>query len=159
MKTELTPVQPIECKLTQNHLLSNTIDSKSKTNFNSSLLPKQLSELKNITNTNTYQFPDSRNESQLTFSGLMSELISEFEIKGDSIKKLKKEIFESKQKLELEKLEMKAYQELIAKTRNEISMIQGKINDVVLNKEKEDGLGKLVQIISDKEMKQNILTR
>jgi hypothetical protein len=159
MKSNLTQINPIECNLSQNHLLSNTIDSKSKTSFNSSLLPHQLSELKNISNTKTYKFPDLRNENQLTFSGLMSELISEFEVKGDTIKRLKKEIFESRKKLDLEKLEMKAYQELIKKSRKEISMIQGKISDVVLNKEKEDSLAKLVNIISTKEARENILTR
>jgi hypothetical protein len=159
MKPELSQVNPIECNLSQNHLLSNTIDTKSKTSFNSALLPEQLQELKNISDTKTYKFPDLRNENQLTFSGLMSEMISEFELKGKTIQKLKKEIFESRKKLDLEKLEMEAFQELIAKSRNEISMIQEKINDVVLNKEKEDALGKLVQVISTEAAKENVLKR
>ena len=159
METELTKIFPIECHISGKQVTSNTVDLKSKASLNSELIPKELADLKTLSKVQTFNFPDLRTESQLTFQGLLAEMVTKFEQKGTRIEELRKSVFETRNKLDLERLECEAFQELIQKTRGQIDLIQSKIKAVVLNEEKEDTLGKLIKEVSDEHSRMNILQR
>lgn len=159
MEPKPRPLIPIECHLTQNHLLDNTIDLKTKVSLSSAILPPGLSELSSMVPTHTFTFPDLRTERQLSFSGLLSELVVSFESKQASLKTLRQEVFETKKKLDLESLEVEAFQELILKTRKELAVVQDKIRDVVQNEDNEGSLAKLVGIATTQDVRRNILER
>ena len=150
---------PLECDITANYFNENMIDVENNHSFNTAILPEQLKDANNISIAQTFLLPDLRTENELQFNRLFADLIEDFEHKERNRNELTNQLKELKGKLALENLEMEAFQELIVATKEEVNLINRRINNLVLDKSTHDMLVKLVQEVSSPEQKENIFNR
>ena len=149
---------PLECTLTGVKTSSSQILIESGSVFDQTLLPsKIIEETEDFHEMETSLFPNMNATD--SFADLLSKLLKGFESKQILCDHLRLELAKKRIKLETEKIEFQAYQELIQNCQAELELIQSRKLALISDSKDDQTLVRLARPIETKKEKLAILAK
>lgn len=136
---------PLQCDLSNQIIHKSAVELDNKTTLDKQFIPSLFHDMNNVIDTETFKLPDSLDESSLTYTSLVSRLVSQLKYKKSQLEELASTKIEMQKKLNLELLEVEAFQELIKENKKELFLINEKIDKLVKNEQEEDVLVSLIK--------------